>query len=161
MGVTPMSLAEDAQKAAERQKAQSAKVAKATLTKMRRDHLTWVRERTGLDTAATFAEDRDLAVGEYHGETPVCVQREYPCYSLDGVIVAKVQRELYLVCTDTDLGEYLGPRVFTVVGRQMTKRQRRDALVQALATAMNTAAPHPLVVLREADATCPTCRRAW
>lgn len=156
-----MSLSRDAQRAAERQATQARKTAEATVSKAREQQLEWVRERTGIE--ATFRGDLDLALGEYHGETPVCVTRSYPCFNVDDVVLAydRRARELFLVCSDENLGDYIGPRVFTIAGRSATKAQRKRALIQNLGTALNTAALHPILVLREAQEACPTCGRSW
>lgn len=161
MGVRAVGLAEDAQKAAQRQQRQRERAATATIEKARAQHLEWVCTRTGMD--AEYAGDRDLAVGEYHGDTPVCVTRAYPCYTLDNVLVAfdPRAREVYLVCTSVSEGDYIGPRVLVPAGSKYTKAQRKRTLVTELGKAMSTAAAHPLIVLREADEGCPTCGRKW
>jgi uncharacterized Zn-finger protein len=156
-----MSLAEQAQKAAQQQAAQSQKVAKAVVEKNREATHAWVCAQTGMN-AEPLAE-RDLAVGEYHGEVPVCITRSYPCYALDDVILAfdRSTRELYLVCTDSEHGDYMGPRVLLPLAGKYTKPQRKKRLTEAVGTALNIAAPHPIKVLQEAETTCPTCGRRW
>lgn len=155
-----MGLADQAAKAANKQARDARKVAITTTEKARAGQLAWVIDRTGVDDA-TYVGDRELALGEYHGDDPVCVFRTYPIFRLDDVFVAYDRsKELFLLCTDENLGDYLGPRVF-VPAAKYTKPQKRKNLVAALGRAINTAAPHPVLVLREAQAACPTCGRAW
>jgi hypothetical protein len=157
-----MGLADQAGRAARKQAKDAQQVAAEAVEQARAEQLAWVTEHTGLDNVR-FAGDRELALGEYRGDDPVCTSRTFPIFGLDDVFVAYDRRskELYLLCVDENLGEYLGPRVFMPVHPKYTKAQRRKNLVAALGRAMNTAAPHPVLVLREANAACPTCGREW